>query len=242
MPTSRNHSKRHSPQHIDTSYGHHSTMATSEHLKSGSTSSQHTWAWSTKVPLLLEQAETAPQTTTDTALRNAGATMEEAKENIKLAAELRYILISSTSGTAATVCKQHPARTGFEMHRQPTTRFSIPKGTMSIGYLTRLDSNSFAEAFATWEFELAKCETNSGQTLPDSVKIAVLLNETKGPLQQHLQLQYGALPLHRGISGTGNPVATAAGEALNIKKPVYRACWLKKPAGKLLGRRRPWRA
>ena len=45
-----------------------------------------------RYPLLLEQVETATQAITDTALRNAGATMEEAEENIQLAADLRYIL------------------------------------------------------------------------------------------------------------------------------------------------------
>ena len=82
-----------------------------------------------RYPLLLQQVETATQTKTDTALRNAEATMEEAEENIQLAADLRYTLISITPSTAATVCRQHQAKTGFEIYRQLTTRFSIPKGT-----------------------------------------------------------------------------------------------------------------
>ena len=39
-----------------------------------------------------------------------------------------------------------------------------------------------------WEFELSKYERDNNAQLPEPVKIAVLLNETTGPLQQHLQL------------------------------------------------------
>ena len=41
------------------------------------------------------------------------------------------------------------------------------------------------------EFQLSKYEQDNNTRLPDAVKIAILLNETKGPLQQHLQLQAG---------------------------------------------------
>ena len=39
-----------------------------------------------------------------------------------------------------------------------------------------------------WESELSKYERDNNAQLPEQVKIAVLLNETTGPLQQHLQL------------------------------------------------------
>ena len=46
----------------------------------------------------------------------------------------------------------------------------------------------FDEAFASWEFEVNRYERKNKVTIPDSIKIAILLNETKGALQQHLQL------------------------------------------------------
>ena len=63
----------------------------------------------------------------------------------------------------------------------------MPLGTRSIVYLTKLlkpvDMTNFEETFSKWEFELYKFERNNGQALPASVKIAVILHETKGPLQ-----------------------------------------------------------
>ena len=83
----------------------------------------------------------------------------------------------------------------------------MPIGTRSIGYLTKLlkptfDNNNFEESFSNWEFELNKYERDNSTQLPDQVKIAVLMNETKGPLQQHLHLMAGATPTYMGIRAT----------------------------------------
>ena len=106
---------------------------------------------------------------------------------IQLSTDLRYILVNVCPGSAATICRQHQTHNGFEIYRQLCSRFSIPVGTRPIGYLTKLlkptfDVNNFEETFSQWEFELNKFERDNGQALPESVKIAVLLNETKGPL------------------------------------------------------------
>ena len=93
---------------------------------------------------------------------------------------------------------------GYETYRQLALRFSLPLGTRSIGYLTSLlkpkfDDHKFEESFLQWEFELAKYERDNGGQLPDNVKIAVLLNETKGALQQHLQLRSGTVTTYQEI-------------------------------------------
>ena len=99
-----------------------------------------------------------------------------------------------TKGPAATVCRQMGlASNGLETWRQLVIRFSIPVGTRSIRYLTKLlkpsfDESKFEEAFATWEFETNRYERDNSAILPDNIKIAVLLKETRGALQQHLQL------------------------------------------------------
>ena len=77
----------------------------------------------------------------------------------------------------------------------------MPVGTRSIGYFTKLlkptfGTNNFEESFSTWEFELNRYEKDNNTQLPDQVKIAVLMNETKGPLQQHLHLMAGATPTY----------------------------------------------
>ena len=82
-------------------------------------------------------------------------------------------------------------------------------GTRSIGYLTKLlkpkfDNNNFEESFTTWEIELARFERDNGSTLPDTVKIAVLLNETTGPLEQHLQLLAGAITTYALCTNQNN--------------------------------------
>ena len=81
---------------------------------------------------------------------------------------------------------------------------AIPLGTRSIGYLTRLlkpqlDEQKFEESFTTWEVQLSRYEQDNNTLLPDAVKIAILLSETKGPLQQHLQLQAGHITTYAQI-------------------------------------------
>ena len=62
--------------------------------------------------------------------------------------------------------------------------------------------NNFEETFSQWEFELYKFERDNGQALPESVKIAVILNEAKGPLQQHLRLLAGQSPTYNTVRTT----------------------------------------
>ena len=64
------------------------------------------------------------------------------------------------------------------------------------------DSNNFEESFSYWEFEHNRYERDNNTQLPDQVKIAVLMNETKGPLQQHLHLMAGATPTYMDIRAT----------------------------------------
>ena len=49
------------------------------------------------------------------------------------------------------------------------------------------------------KFQLAKYEQDNRTLLPDAIKIAILLNETKGPLQQQLQLQAGNITTYAQI-------------------------------------------
>ena len=141
-------------------------------------------------PDLLARAERATTVLTDAELIAAAGTPEEAERWIQLANNLKYILISTTSAAAATVCRQHQAAMGLEVYRQLCQRFSIPLGTRSIGYLTKLlkptfNHNNFEEPFSTLEFEVDRYERDNNTQLPDKVKISVLMNETTGLLQQH---------------------------------------------------------
>ena len=157
-------------------------------------------------PQLLSRAERAPAVLTDAELLGAATTQEEGEKWVQLCNNLKYILINITSG-AATVCKQYQEAMGLEVYRQLCNRFATPVGTRSIGYLTKLlkptfDINNFEESFSTWQFELARYERDNNAQLPDQVKIAVLMNDTKGPLQQHLHLNASATPTYAEVRAT----------------------------------------
>ena len=158
-------------------------------------------------PRMFRLAEAATQQVTEAHLRQAATTLEEAEAWVQLDQNLKYVLINVTTGAAATLCRQHQHEIGLEVLRQLNIRFSLPIGTRSIGYLTKLlkptfDNNNFEESFSNWEFELNKYERDNNTQLPDQVKIAVLMNETKGPLQQHLHLMAGATPTYTDIRAT----------------------------------------
>ena len=155
-------------------------------------------------PQLLSGAETATHTLDNDDLETAAPDTATAEHWKQLGSDLNYILVNTCDDTAATICRQHATNTGFEIWRQLHIRFSIPIGTRSIGYLTKLlkpqfDEHKFEESYTTWEFEVTRYERDNNTTLPDNVKIAILLNETKGPLQQHLQLQAGSITTYAQI-------------------------------------------
>ena len=144
-------------------------------------------------PRLLEQTEISTDIITDALLRAGADTIEEGETWIRLATKLQFILVNITKGPAATVCRQMGlASNGLETWRQLVNRFSIPVGTRSIWYLTKLlkpsfDESKFEQAFATLEYEINRYERDNSAIL-DNIKIAALLNENRGALQQHLQL------------------------------------------------------
>ena len=158
-------------------------------------------------PTLMERAEQATTAIAESQLTAGANTTQEGEHWIQLAANLKYALITITTAAAATVVRQHHLAMGLEVYRQLCLRFSTPLGTRSIGYLTKLlkptfDHNNFEESFSNWEFELQRYEADNTTRLPDQVKIAVLMNETRGPLQQHLHLNAGTAPTYAAIRAT----------------------------------------
>ena len=159
-------------------------------------------------PTLMERAEQATTAIAESQLTAGANTTQEGEHWIQLAANLKYVLITiTTAAAAATVVRQHHLAMGLEVYRQLCLRFSTPLGTRSIGYLTKLlkptfDHNNFEESFSNWEFELQRYEADNTTRLPDQVKIAVLMNETRGPLQQHLHLNAGTAPTYAAIRAT----------------------------------------
>ena len=153
-------------------------------------------------PRLLQTAETSNMEVTDALLRDGATTPQEAQLWVQLS---RDLLVSVCSGQAAVLSRQHSTQAqGLETWRQPHNRFSTPVGTHSVGYLAKLlnpqfNEQKFEESFTTWEFEIARYERDNQAPIPDNIKIAVLLNETKGALQQHLQLRAGTIQRYADV-------------------------------------------
>ena len=56
---------------------------------------------------LLQAAEQATAELTELQLRAAASTIEDGERHVRLSTDLRYILINTTTGAAATVCRQY---------------------------------------------------------------------------------------------------------------------------------------
>ena len=146
---------------------------------------------------LLSQAEQSAQAITSDPLEQA-APDQDTDRWLQLSGDLHFLLVNTCDGAASTICRQNMLGNGFETWRQLHLRYALPLGTRSIGYLTK-PLKPQQESFTTWEFQLAKYEQDNRTLLPDAIKIAILLNETKGPLQQHLQLQAGNIKTYAQI-------------------------------------------
>ena len=159
---------------------------------------------------LLKSSAAATTVLTDAELQASASYDDEARRWTSMSRDLQYATFSSTydicSGSAATVVKQKPLE---------TTTASRPSGSYtkgfhyllvqgSIGYLTtslkpKCEEQSFEENFLQCGYAVARYELDNGQGLPDTVKIAILLNETKGALQQHLQLRAGQVTTYAAM-------------------------------------------
>ena len=156
---------------------------------------------------LLQSSEVATTVLTDAELQASASDDDDARRWTSMSRDLHHILINICRGSAATVVRQQGVvgdNNGFETFRVLHQRFSIPIGTRSIGYLTtllkpKIEEQTFEENFLQWEYDVARYKLDNGQALPDTVKIAILLNETKGALQQHLQLRAGQLTTYAAM-------------------------------------------
>ena len=80
----------------------------------------------------------------------------------------------------------------------------IPTGTRGVGYLARLlkpdiQCQQLRLILHSLGAQLNRFETDNQAAPPDRVKVAIILNETNGPPQQHLQLQAGTNPTYSQV-------------------------------------------
>ena len=148
---------------------------------------------------LLRQSEQSTGSATNDQLEKAAHSQQVAEQWIQLSNNLHYILVSTCDGPASTICRQNMQGNGVETWRLIHARYSIPLGTRSVGHLTKLLKQQLDEQRFEESFKLSRYEQDNNTLLPDAIQIAVLLNETKGPLQQHLQLQAGNITTYAQI-------------------------------------------
>ena len=126
--------------------------------------------------LVLQLAQVATRQIEDTDIRTHILDPTQASKAVDPSRDLHYILINICQGAAATVVRQNRYNAnGCETLRLLHNRFSLP------------------EQFLQWEYDINRYEKDNGTALPDGIKIAILLNKTKGALQQHLQLRAGQI-------------------------------------------------
>ena len=103
---------------------------------------------------LLTQSEQSTGQVTNDQLENVAPSQAVAEQWVQLSNNLHYLLVSTCGGPASTIRRQNMQGNGFETWRLIHARYSIPLGTRSIGYLTRLlkpqlDEQKFEESFTT---------------------------------------------------------------------------------------------
>ena len=84
-------------------------------------------------PTMFRLAEQAVQQVTEAHLRQAATTLEEADAWVQLHQNLKYVLISVTTGAVATLCPEAQHEIGPGVLRQMNMRLSLPIGARSIG-------------------------------------------------------------------------------------------------------------
>ena len=169
------------------------------------------WPWNFKAYVsvhnslaaeLLTKSEVAEEPITDALLVNSDE--DVAKELVKFRRQLHYLLALLTKDSAKLVVRQLLGVNGFETWKQLSRQFSLPGATRHVGLLCRVLKPSFSEQtfeqdFQQWEAGKTTYETQTGTLLPDSVLVAILLNETSGTLQQHFRLNAATLKTYQDV-------------------------------------------
>ena len=154
---------------------------------------------------LMTTAETETLAITDMKLDTFDSNLATAPTvpSTALARQLYFVLISVAASTLPTL-RSITDNNGVEAWRLLHLRYSLNKTSTNFASLTKImnfdfKEDQFEQDFQLWENLVAKYETESGTTLEESLKIAVMLNKTSGKLQEHLRLNAGLLKTYQSI-------------------------------------------
>ena len=110
-----------------------------------------------------------------------------------LAAYFQSVLTLTTSDKAARVIHREDDDNGFESWRRLYVRYAPSKRVRYLGSIQKILSWKFSEAnleqeISDWCQEIERYEADTKATIPDDIKIGILMSSTPSTIQQHLQL------------------------------------------------------
>ena len=184
-----------------------------EHF-SGGVEQWEDWSWNFKNYISVHSLDAAQTLTrvesidveiTDALLQDPDA--DVTAQRINFSRKLHYMLALITKGSARLVVRQLSTNNGYETWRNLFKNFALPGATRHVGLLTKILKpvfrvDFFEQDFHQWESLKSTFEVQTGSPLPDTVLVALLLNETSGPLQQHLRLNSGTLKTYADVRST----------------------------------------
>ena len=113
----------------------------------------------------------------------------------------------------------------WERYR-PITR-ARATNRMSTIIFWKFNQRDFENSSNEWENEINRYDAEASSRFPDEVKIGILIHQTTGPLQQHLQLNTdtgtpyqdlrACMIIQRRINVVNVAVATCSLQALSVK-------------------------
>ena len=116
------------------------------------------------------------------------------RNNQRLSSQLQNALQSLCRGPAAKIIRRDPlGLNGFESWRQLWERYRPITRTRATNRLStiifwKFNQRDFENSFNEWENEINRYDAEASSRFPDEIKIGILIHQTTGPLQQHLQL------------------------------------------------------
>ena len=165
------------------------------------------WSWQLKAYValykpvaqeLMSRIEGSSSVIDDEATQREEDAYYQGLELVKFAKALHYLLANLTDESARLIVRLNEDGNGFETWRQLYDRFALPSRAKGVSLLSRLLEHQFRDAH--FEADLTefivlknKHEKATNSALSDDLLITLLMNKTRGQLQQHLRLQANSL-------------------------------------------------
>ena len=147
-------------------------------------------------------AESTEDSITDESFLRADGSMNQ--EKLSLSKRLKCFVVLHCDASIDPVLQAHTTEHGLELWRRLNERFDAKSRMTSMGRLSKIismqfDTTNLETQLVLWEQEISKYEVETQSPLPDSIKIAVLINGTTGPLQEWIQLNGSNMQVYTNV-------------------------------------------